>query len=361
MTNPLAAAALASARPLTLVSAAAVLALAAADASACATCGCSLSTDAATGYPARPGWNMSLQFDYIDQSQLRHGNHAVSTSDVAAINDAGGDQEVEHDTVNRYTTLGIGWMPDEDWGLRLLVPWVDRGHSTYASATNPVTNDQLSTARIRGLGDVRLLATWQGLLEQHNLGLQLGLKLPTGRYGGASADGSAIVGRKPVAFQHGPLSANAPPDNLVDTSLQPGTGSTDIILGAYWHRPVSTDIEAFVNASFQAAIAQRLHGPGQDFRVGDTTFASFGARWQATPTLVPQVQVNISHKGADRGALADNPDSEGTVVYLSPGVTGTMGDHWQAFGFVQLPVASHLVGYQLAPRWTASAGVSYAF
>jgi len=360
MTNSHFAAALASARPLALVRAAA-LALSATDASACATCGCSLSTDAATGYPARPGWNMSLQFDDIDQRQLRHGGHAVSTADVAAINDAGGDQEVEHDTVNRYTTLGIGWMPDEDWGLRLLVPWVDRGHSTYASATNPVTDDQLSTARIRGLGDIRLLATWQGLLEDHALGLQLGLKLPTGHYGGANADGSGVVGRKPVAFQHGPLSANASPDNLVDTSLQPGTGSIDVILGAFYHQPVSTRVEAFVSATFQAAIASRLHGAGQDFRVGNTTFVSFGARWEATPTLLPQVQVNIAHKGADQGALADNPDSEGTVVYLSPGLTGTMGEHWQAFGFVQLPVASHLVGYQLAPRWTASAGISYAF
>ena len=341
--------------------AATLLALAAADASACATCGCSLSTDAATGYPTRPGWNMSLQYDFIDQSQLRHGSKAVSTADVAAINDAGGDQEVEHDTVNRYATLGIGWMPNEDWGLRLLVPWVDRGHSTYASATNPVGDDQLSTARIKGLGDVRFLVTWQGLLEARNLGLQLGLKLPTGRYGGASADGTGIVGRKPVTFQHGPLSTNDSPDNLVDTSLQPGTGSTDLIVGAYFHQPVSTNVEAFVNAQYQAAIANRLHGPGQDFRVGNTTVVSFGARWEAAPTLVPQLQVNISHKGADQGALADNPDSQGTVVYLSPGVTGTVGDHWQAFGFVQLPVASHLVGYQLAPRWTASAGVSYAF
>jgi len=361
MTKTFLAAALASARPLAALVPAALLALAATDASACATCGCSLSTDAATGYPTRPGWNMSLQFDYIDQSQLRHGSKPVSTADVAAINDAGGDQEVEHDTVNRYTTLGIGWMPDEDWGLRLLVPWVDRGHSTYASATNPVTGDQLSTARIKGLGDIRLLATWQGLLEDRNLGLQLGLKLPTGHYGGPNADGTGVAGHHPVAFQHGPLSTNDSPDNLVDASLQPGTGSTDIIVGAYYHRPVSTQVEAFVNATFQAAIANRLHGAGQDFRVGNTTFVSFGARWEATPTLVPQVQVNISHKGADQGALADNPDSQGTVVYLSPGVTGTLGDHWQAFGFVQLPVTSHLVGYQLAPRWAASAGLSYAF
>jgi len=360
MTKTSFAAALAPARPFALVPAA-LLALAAGPAAACATCGCSLSTDAATGYPTRPGWNVSLQYDFIDQSQLRHGGKAVSTAGVAAINDAGGDQEVEHDTVNRYTTLGIGWMPSEDWGLRLLVPWVDRGHSTYASATNPVTGDQLSTARIQGLGDVRLMLTWQGLLEDHNLGLQLGLKLPTGRYGGANADGTGVVGHKPAVFRHGPLSTNDSPGNLVDTSLQPGTGSTDIVLGAYWHQPVTTSVEAFVSAQFQAAIAERLHGAGQDFRVGNTTFVSVGARWQATPTVVPQLQVNVSHKGADQGALADNPDSEGTVVYVSPGVTATLGDHWQGFGFVQLPVASHLVGYQLAPRWTASAGISYAF
>ncbi len=340
---------------------AAVLALAASNALACATCGCSLSTDAATGYPTRAGWSVSLQFDDIDQNQLRHGSKPVSTGEVAALNDAGGDQEVEHDTVNRYTTLGVSWAPNSDWGVRVLVPWIDRGHSTYASATNPVTEDQLSTAKIKGLGDLRVIATWQGLLEQKNLGFQLGLKLPTGRYGGADADGTGVVGRHPAAFQHGPLSANDSPDNLVDTSLQPGTGSTDVILGAYYHQPVSTDLDAFVNAQFQAAVANRLHGAGEDFRVGNTTFVSFGARYEAHPALVPQLQVNISHKAADQGALADNPDSAGTVVYLSPGVTGVIGDHWQAFAFVQLPVASHLMGYQLAPQWTGSAGVSYSF
>ena len=340
---------------------AALLSLAAGGASACATCGCSLSTDAATGYPTEPGWTLSLQYDDIDQRQLRRGGKAVSTADVAAINDAGGDQEVEHDTVNRYTTLGIGYAPNDDWGVRLLLPWVDRGHSTYASATNPVTADQLSTAKVKGFGDLRLVATYQGLLEERNLGLQLGIKLPTGHYGGPSADGGGVVGRHPATFSGGPLSANASPDNLLDTSLQAGTGTTDVILGAYYHQAVSTNVDAFVSGQYQAAIANRLHRAGEDFRVGNTTFVSFGARWQATPALVPQLQVNISHKSADQGALADNPDSAGTMVYLSPGLTGTLSDHVQAYAFVQLPVASHLVGYQLAPRWTGSAGVSYSF
>jgi len=341
--------------------AAALLSLAAGAASACATCGCSLSTDAATGYPTRPGWSLSLQFDDIDQAQLRHGSRAVSTAQVAALNDAGGDQEVEHDTVNRYTTLGIGVAPDDDWGVRLLLPWVNRGHSTYASATNPVTEDQLSTAQVKGWGDLRLVATYQGLLEDRNLGLQLGLKLPTGHYGGPNADGSGIVGRHPAAFKAGPLSTNDVPDNLLDTSLQAGTGTTDVIVGAYYHQPVSRNVDAFVNGQFQAAIANRLHHAGQDFRVGNTTVLSVGARWQATPSLVPQLQVNVSHKSADQGALADHPDSAGTIVYLSPGLTAALSDHVQAYAFVQVPMASHLAGYQLAPRWTGSAGIGYSF
>ena len=139
------------------------------------------------------------------------------------------------------------------------------------------------------------------------------------------------------------------------------TGSTDVILGAFWHQPVSTEVEAFVNAQYQAAIAERLHGAGQDFRVGNTTFASVGVRWQATPALVPQLQVNLSHKSADQGALADHPDSAGTIVYLSPGVTGMLSERVQSFAFVQVPVASHLAGYQLTPRWTGSVGVGYSF
>src|SRR6185312_4983685 len=113
--------------------------------------------------------------------------------------------------------------------------------------------------RVKGWGDLRLVATYQGLLDERNLGLQLGLKLPTGHYGGAGADGSGIVGRHPAAFKAGPLSTNDVPDNLLDTSLQAGTGTTDVIVGAYYHQPVSTNVEAFVDGQYQAAIANRLH------------------------------------------------------------------------------------------------------
>jgi len=340
---------------------AAVLAALSGSAFACATCGCSLSSDAALGYGTETGWRASLQFDYIDQDQLRHGWHAVSASEVAAINDAGGSQEVEHDTVNRYFTFGLSYAPSADWNFRVQAPFVDRGHSTYSDSPNPLGDNELSGARIHGLGDVRLQATWQGLLPDKNLGLQFGVKLPTGRYGGPNADGTGLTGRHPSAFQSGPLSRQPSPANLVDTSLQPGTGSTDVLLGAFYHQPVSVDVDAFANVQFQSAFSERLHAAGADFRPGNTTFVSFGARYEANSNFVPQVQVNISHKSADQGALADNPDSQGTVVYLSPGFSASLTQSAQVIAFVQVPVASRLAGYQVAPRWTGSLGVSVGF
>jgi hypothetical protein len=340
---------------------AALISLPCASAFACATCGCSLSTDAATGYTANAGWYASLEYDYINQNQLRFGRHAVPAAQVAAINDAGGDQEVEHGTINRYTTLGLTYAPSASWNIKLMLPYIDRSHTTYASATNPIAPDQLSGASVHGIGDIKLLLSYQGLLPTHNLGLQAGIKLPTGHYGGASADGSGVVGRSPATFSSGPLAGNASPDNLLDTSLQAGTGSTDLIVGAYYYQPVSQNFDAFINGQFQAAVKQKLSLAGEDFRPGNQGTVSVGVRYQARPDITPQLQLNLSRKNHDQGALADTANTAGTVVYLSPGLTMSALKNVQLYGFVQLPLYSKLEGYQVFPRWTASVGASYAF
>ena len=340
---------------------ASLIAMPTASAFACATCGCSLSTDAATGYTAAGGWYMNLEYDYLNQNQLRSGRHAVSPASVAAINDHGGDQEVEHGTINRYATLSLTYAANADWNVKLSLPYLDRSHTTYGSADNPLAPDQLSGAQLNGLGDIKLVASYQGLLPTHNLGLQLGIKLPSGRYGGANADGDGIAGRKPTAFTSGPLAQNATPDNLLDTSLQLGTGSTDLIAGAYYYQPVSQDFDAFINGQFQAAVQHKLDQTGQDYRPGNQATVSVGLRYQARPDITPQLQLNLSRKNHDQGALADTPDTAGTVAYLSPGLTISVLKNTQLYGFVQLPVYSKLEGYQVFPRWTASVGASYAF
>ena len=109
------------------------------------------------------------------------------------------------------------------------------------------------------LGDVRLLGSYQGLLPTHNLGVQLGVKLPTGKYGTA------------IHFYGGP-DAGSP----LDASLQPGTGSTDIIVGAYYYQAISQDIDVTVNGQFQSALSHHMDQPGNDYRPGNSTTLSVG-------------------------------------------------------------------------------------
>lgn len=139
------------------------------------------------------------------------------------------------------------------------MPYIDRTHTTYGTdATLPLTSDQLSGAIATGLGDIKLVASYQGFLPTKNLGVQLGIKLPSGNYGGPSADntdgvvGHGSVGHNPVGF--GPAGNSG--STYLDTNLNVGTGSTDLILGSYYFQPVSQDFDAFINGQYQFAVKQ---------------------------------------------------------------------------------------------------------
>jgi hypothetical protein len=303
---------------------------------ACASCGCTLSADAAMGYSATAGWDLSLEYDYIHQDQLRSGTHAVS-----GVPDG---SELERETLNRYVTTGLSYSPNGEWNFKLLVPYVMRTHSTYGEYDSTQPLPDLSSSRSSSIGDIRVLGSYQGFLPTHNVGVQLGVKLPTGRYGTA------------VDFYGGPLAGEP-----LDASLQPGTGSTDVILGAYYYRPISQNFDVFVNGQFQAAVTHRMDQPGNDYRPGNSTTLGLGVRYERSPAWVPQLQVNVLRKSRDQGALADVQNTAGTVVYASPGLTARVSDKLHLFGFVQVPAYSNLYGYQLFPRYTLSVGANYAF
>jgi len=317
----------------------------------CATCGCSVNSDAAMGYSAAAGWRMNLEYTYIDQDELRSGTRTASPAAVVnnPSNPALGGGEIEKQTINRYLTLGLSYRPNADWNFNLLLPYVSRNHTTYGTQLQPFTPseiapDQISGAHVASLGDVKLIANYQGLLPTHNLGVQLGLKVPTGQYGTA------------VKFYDGP-NVGTP----LDASLQAGTGSTDVIVGAYYYQAVSQNFDAFANVQFQSAVAHKMDLPGNDYRPGNYTTVSVGLRYEENPQWIPQLQLNLSRKNADQGALADTPDTAGTVAYMSPGLTVMVAGKLHLYAVLQLPVYSNLSGYQLFPQWTGTMGVSYAF
>jgi hypothetical protein len=124
----------------------------------------------------------------------------------------------------------------------------------------------------------------------------------------------------------------------------------------FYSSALNRDLDWFARAQYQRAIAI-----SNDYRPGQSINLSGGMRYLGYDTITPELQLNYVHSGHDRGANADEANSSGTMLYLSPGATVAINTQVKIYGYVQLPLYQSVTGFQLAPRWSATAGVRYAF
>lgn len=297
----------------------------------CSSCGCTLNSDwSSQGYTTAAGWHIDTRYDYFDQSQLRSGTRGVSRSDITLP----AEQEIQNDTINRNFTVGVDYSPSREWGVSLLIPWFDRPHSTYDEGET-----ELSSSHSRGLGDVRIIGRYQGFQPDLSIGVQFGLKLPTGRIGDT--------------FDSGPLAGET-----VDRGLQLGTGTTDLLLGVYSVRALGASFAWFGNLMLQQPLNSR-----EQFKPGAGLNLTLGLRYTGVlpADLSPQLQLNVRAEKRESGANADVENSGATLAYLSPGVGFKFTQRLDGFAFVQVPVYQRVNGLQLQPRFFSSVGFRYRF
>ncbi len=298
---------------------------------ACSSCGCTLSSDWENqGISAEPGFRVDLRYDYINQNQLRHGSGKANAGDAMAAAGNGQVGELETYTRNHYYTLGLDYTFDRSWGIDVQIPYVDRAHGT--KPFNGVDFDPEITSHSRSIGDVKVMGRYQGLSADGDTGLMFGAKLPTGRHD--------------VAFGTG---------DPLDRSLQPGSGSTDVILGAYRFGSLNKNWDWFAQGLYQQAVATK-----DEYRPGNSFNMNLGLRYMGLDSAMPLLQINARTVRPDSGANADSQNTGGKIVYLSPGLTVPVTQSTRLYGFVQLPLYQHAVGFQLAPRWNASIGINVA-
>ncbi len=303
--------------------------LAAAPVFACGACGCTLNSDwSAQGYASGAGFRLDLRFDYFNQDQLRQGTGVVDLSKISFP----AAQEIQQRTINRNTTLTLDWSPNANWGLTLMAPTFVRTHETIAEGDTTV-----SSSRGAGIGDIRLLGRYQGFSEDHSFGVQVGVKLPTGR----TED----------TFGSGPQAGEP-----VDRGLQLGTGSTDLLIGVYKFGDATMQWGYFAQASYQVAVAHQAA-----FRPGNGLNVNAGFRYTGWEKATPAIQLNVRAEKPESGAEADTANSGATLAYLSPGVTVHVSNQFHLYAFVQVPIYQHVNGLQIEPKFLASVGVHYTF
>ncbi|HUL97133.1 MAG TPA: hypothetical protein VLT89_14045 [Usitatibacter sp.] len=294
---------------------------------ACSSCGCTLSSDWLIQGTEHGGFHADLRFDYFNQDDLRSGTKSVDRGSI----EFPADQEIQQETLNRNYTLFLDYAGMGDWGVSAQLPYFDRYHTTIAEG-----DTEVSTSHTKSIGDMRILGRYHGLAADHSTGVQFGLKLPTG-----SIDNKFIDGP-----QEG---------ELLDRGLQPGTGTTDLLLGIYNFGAVNRDWDYFAEAILQQPLNSR-----DDFKPGTGVNVSFGARYMSFENVRPQFQVNVRSEGRESGANADVENSGATLVYFSPGVNWRITPTTAAYAYVQLPIYQRVNGLQLEPRYSVSIGLRMA-
>ncbi len=292
-----------------------------------ASCGatfCTLNNDwRSLGAWAEPGVQADLRYEFIDQDRPFAGSQRVSVGQVPRL-----DDEVR--TINRNVILGLDYNFAEGWGLGLQLPWAARDHTHIHNDNGGPENEQWD---IKKFGDARITLRLP-LVKDSGFGLNLGLKLPTGRI--AVTNSAGIVAER---------------------TLQPGSGSTDTVLGVTYHSPPGTgDFSWFSQTSWQHAVTIR-----DQYKPGDRLTVDWGGRYAFTADISGIVQVNFQVRAHDKGNNAEPDDTGGRFLYLSPGIAYAAGPNTQVYAFVQLPVYTYVRGVQLATGKSLSIGVSRRF
>ncbi len=287
-------------------------------ASACA-CGCGMFDVGMPGLalPSSQGGSINLQQTFLDQNQAMQGNSKIPLSQSP-------DQRIN----TTFTNLNAQYQFSRDWGMMAMIPYWQRSFDTNANFGNGAP--QIVNSKVNTLSDIRLMGMYTGFSPDMSSGLIFGAKLPTGTY---AAPG-------------------------FDRDTQPGTGSTDILLGGYRmgqeHR-----WGWFAQGIYRSAISTR-----DDYRPGNSLQLVAGMHYDAfqhSTHVIPTLMLNATIRQADTGINSNTLNSGLKTVYLTPGVLVNITKHWQANASLYLPVYEYVNGIQLVPKQIASAGITYNF
>lgn len=317
-------------------------------ANAYASCGssfCAMNTHWDTQGLVNDGFRIDLRYAYAKADTPRVGSSKVTNVPTLSPLDA----EVENmHTINESLNLDFDYAINQQWSVAVSLPMVMRDHAhSVADGAGGIAGTEQN--KFTELGDIRVVGNYKFDSGDHMFGsgIRFGMKLPTGKANWEFVPGAGSA----------------------EGGLQPGSGSTDAILGAYYHQDVANSPWGwFVSGQLQTALSTR-----DGYRPGNEVSLDLGTHYTLTHALTGLLQLNANFKERDSGnGVKVNPHSGTHSLNLSPGLSFAVAPKTRLYGFVQLPIYQYansdptwlpgdpVVGQLTAP-WSLSLGISQSF
>ncbi len=278
---------------------------------ACA-CGCNVFSVGGRWMMAiSPGFRFFWTYNYMDQYQNWKGWNSAAP----AFNQ---DKIIR----SEFYSFNAMYTINRSWGIMAEAPVWNRFFQTIDDNGSAASVNHLS------LADVRLMGVYTGISEDMSIGLQFGLKLPTGPYN---------------------LS-------LMDRDTQIGTGTTDLLLGGYWMRQQSGW------GWFTQVMLQHAFNYKDGYRPGDSFDIAAGIHYDnllPSYKIIPMLQLDFSTRSSDSGVNASPENTGYERLYLSPGIEVKFSKRIQLYGSVKIPLVTHVTGYQLVAPALVDVTVGY--
>src|SRR3989449_4799346 len=283
------------------------------------------------GVNVTPGTRFDLHYEYINQNRVQNGRTRIGVDEIPRDHD-------EVQTVNRNFIGTLDHNLDAKWGITAALPIVRRTHFHLQNEDDGTQTPE--SWKFTEAGDLRVLGRYQFSpteTPEHTLGqsgVLFGLKLPTGSFKVRNADGERA-----------------------DRTLQPGTGTTDTLVGAFLRRALPLkDLSWFVQGLVQVPFTTR-----EDYRPGRRINIDAGMRYEAREKRGLLLQMNGLIKGDDSDEQPVAEGYDGRARCLSAGVAYALTKDLHAYSFLQLPLYQFVNGVQLVADRALVVGLSTRF
>jgi hypothetical protein len=297
---------------------------------ALASCGasfCAVNTNWTTESAlAEAGNAFDVRYEYMLQDQPMTGSRKLYVGEVEAHHD-------EVSTRNRNLVFSYSHNFGNRYGVTVSAAAGQREHFHVHNHHGAKINDSW---KFTELNDVRVIGRYQldtavNPLKPASAGITFGLKLPTGKYDVDNALGG-----------------------VAERSMQPGSGTTDLLVGGYYHQKLSeSGVSWFAQGQYQHALDSRAH-----YKPGAQLGLDLGVRKGLAGGVGLVGQLNYVHKGADSGSEGEPDSSGGRFLYASPGLTYALPGALQLYAFYQAPLHRHVRGVQLTANHALVVGLS---